>query len=763
MVKIGVTRFADVYAQSLEYEEFCLDELVEFIANTRADDKTSLPMLKCAHFGSVRTAQGALRHDANVETITGTEVDYDGEEMPFEEAIARLEEANLMFVAYTSPSHDPQRPRWRVLTPCSKPLEPGRRGQLVNRLNGVLGGVLARESWGLSQSYYYGRVNGAVFEINLNSDGEYIDEADELDEGALAFRPAGRAGGAGGGQTVPDFDQLDEAGLLDLIHTGRHYFRAAKALLWLWAKQGVAKGAAQQNLEAAFDLVPATLRVAKWSKGRKAIALWVERIYARYAKQKSGYFKALVALFEDGEPHWKGAVRLNCFTMNVEVCDPFTPQPGQVLAGWRDVQEPGDLLRTLIYVQDHGFPTVGKRAVLDALMLVADNHSCHPVRGYLETLRWDGRPRVNRLFLDYFAAELSDPAIAARNQGEASPHDQMIAYLEKTAECFMVGAVARIFEPGCKLDTLPVLIGPQGYLKGQGLQALVPDPKWFTDDISTGLFDRDTKESLVGKWIVELAEFPHIKREVEKVKGFFSRQTDRYRRAYGYSNRDWPRQNTFCATANELEFIDTTGNRRFWPVPMGRPAEVEAIARDRDQLWAEAVELYRTGYRWWLPPSIEAIASVIQANFIEPDLWDEPLADFVDRRTIERNQAGEIVKWEPFGVKDALVHGLRFSSDPSAVERRITDKDEKRAARRLRVLGWEPDPHRNRSANRARYWRPKAPDEGLMLISFKILFQIVFFTWDRVGQMVLMALSQCVPVKNRGLKTFEKKIDDNSC
>ena len=187
MVKIGVTRFADVYAQSLEYEEFRLDELVEFIANTVADDKASLPMLKCAHFGMVRTGAGALRHDANVETITGIEADYDGEDMPFDEAIARLEEANLIFVAYTSPSHDPQRPRWRILLPCSKPLEPGRRGQLVNRLNGVLGGGLAGESWGLSQSYYYGRVNGAAFEIQLNSDGEYIDQADELDAGALPF------------------------------------------------------------------------------------------------------------------------------------------------------------------------------------------------------------------------------------------------------------------------------------------------------------------------------------------------------------------------------------------------------------------------------------------------------------------------------------------------------------------------------------------------------------------------------------------------
>ena len=91
---------------------------------------------------------------------------------------------------------------------------------------------------------------------------------------------------------------------------------------------------------------------------------------------------------------------------------------------------------------------------------------------------------------------------------------------------------ARAFEPGCKVDCLPVVVGPQGWNESRAIQALVPVPAWFSDDLSTALVDRDSKESLTGKWIIELAEFPHIRREIEKVKAFFSRQADRFRRAY---------------------------------------------------------------------------------------------------------------------------------------------------------------------------------------------------------------------------------------
>jgi predicted P-loop ATPase len=176
----------------------------------------------------------------------------------------------------------------------------------------------------------------------------------------------------------------------------------------------------------------------------------------------------------------------------------------------------------------------------------------------------------------------------------------------------MVGAVARVMQPGCKLDCLPCLISPQGFNKTKGLQELVPDPRWFSDDLSTHFTDRDAKESLGGKWIIELSEFPHNRRDVDSLKAFFSRQVDRFRHPYGRANVDHPRQTVFCATANMLEFIDVTGNRRVWPISPAKEVDVEAILRDRDELWAEAVHLYDRGHKWWLSPGLEAIAAVVQ-------------------------------------------------------------------------------------------------------------------------------------------------------
>ena len=166
----------------------------------------------------------------------------------------------------------------------------------------------------------------------------------------------------------------------------------------------------------------------------------------------------------------------------------------------------------------------------------------------------------------------------------------MVVYLEHTATCFLVGGAARIIAPSCKHDHLPVIIGPQRWGKSSGLAALMPAPGWFFDDLSVDLIDRDTKEALVAKWLVELAEFPHIRKEAERVKAFFSRSTDRFRRAYDRLTNDWPRTCFFAATSNSIEFPDVTGNRRYWPFRLARPVDVAAIERDREQLWAEARE-----------------------------------------------------------------------------------------------------------------------------------------------------------------------------
>jgi hypothetical protein len=156
--QIWVTFFDDGFARSLRGEDMTLAALHELIGNTTAPSKDKLPLLKLARFGSVRSASGSLRHDANVISVSGVEGDYDGEEMAPDEALKRLETVGLACLLYTSPSHTPAKPRWRILLPFSRELPPGRRSKMVDRANGVLGGVLARESWSLSQAFYFGRV-----------------------------------------------------------------------------------------------------------------------------------------------------------------------------------------------------------------------------------------------------------------------------------------------------------------------------------------------------------------------------------------------------------------------------------------------------------------------------------------------------------------------------------------------------------------------------------------------------------------------------
>ena len=153
-------------------------------------DKASCPWVKLAVFGTRQTTRGSLRNNDNVLEITGVEGDYDAGLITPEQALALLERSQVKAFVYTSPSHTEAHPRWRVLAPLSRPHNPSRRTQFLARINGVLGGVLSRESFVLSQSYYYGSINGnywahATYEDP--EDGIYIDELDELD--ALAIGP----------------------------------------------------------------------------------------------------------------------------------------------------------------------------------------------------------------------------------------------------------------------------------------------------------------------------------------------------------------------------------------------------------------------------------------------------------------------------------------------------------------------------------------------------------------------------------------------
>ncbi len=178
LVTFFVSRFADQKREQM-YTPHALAERVRAVT---AMQKSCLPWLKLARFGDQRTTKNSLRHDGNVLAISGIEADYDGGKITVGDALALLEKQGIASTLYTSPSHTENAPRWRVLCPLSQEMEPSRRRVLLGRLNGLFGGVFARESWTVSQAYFFGSVrHNPAHRVEL-IDGTTIDQHDDLDE-----------------------------------------------------------------------------------------------------------------------------------------------------------------------------------------------------------------------------------------------------------------------------------------------------------------------------------------------------------------------------------------------------------------------------------------------------------------------------------------------------------------------------------------------------------------------------------------------------
>lgn len=214
------------------------------------------------------------------------------------------------------------------------------------------------------------------------------------------------------------------------------------------------------------------------------------------------------------------------------------------------------------------------RQALEIAFHTKDNEF-HPVREYLNALTWDGRPRLETMFINYLGAEDTP-------------------YIRAATRKWMLGAVKRVMVPGCKFDQAIVLVGLQGL--GKSTFASVLSKGWFNDS-EINMNNKDGYESLHGNWIIELAELASTKRsDVETVKTFLSKQEDTYRPAYGRRAETFKRQCVFFGTTNEEEFLrDRTGNRRFWPITVSRFADIDRLRAEVDQIWAEAVALYRAG------------------------------------------------------------------------------------------------------------------------------------------------------------------------
>jgi predicted P-loop ATPase len=247
--------------------------------------------------------------------------------------------------------------------------------------------------------------------------------------------------------------------------------------------------------------------------------------------------------------------------------------------------------------------------------VVAQQHSFHPVRDYLNGCTWDGVPRVETLLIDYLGAEDNE-------------------YTRAVTRKALVAAVARVFRPGVKFDYMLTIRGTQGIGKSALIAKLAGE--WFSDTFTT-MNGKESYEQVQGVWIMEIGELAGMRKaEAETIKLYITKQTDRFRPAYGRRLQDFPRQCIFIGTTNETQFLrDTTGNRRFWvvdtPNAPTRNLWEELTPETVRLIWAEAVQLYKAGEALYLSRELEAKAREVQEAYEEENPKAGIIADYLDR------------------------------------------------------------------------------------------------------------------------------------
>ena len=251
---------------------------------------------------------------------------------------------------------------------------------------------------------------------------------------------------------------------------------------------------------------------------------------------------------------------------------PWNMQPGTRL--WTDADDAG-----LRWYLENKYEVTGRDKVQDAMIMNAEQNGFNEVLDYLDSLTWDGVPRLDTLFTDYLGAEDN-------------------VYTRAVARKSFTAAVARAFEPGCKYDTMPILIGRQGAGKSTLIRTM--GKKWYADGLST-FEGKEAAENIQGKWIIEAGEMAGYTRAEENAsKQFLSRQVDVFRQAYGRRTQEYPRRCVFFGSSNQYEFLkDITGNRRFWPIDIEAQKPTKNVyvnlPGEVDQIWAEAVVRYKNG------------------------------------------------------------------------------------------------------------------------------------------------------------------------
>ena len=251
--------------------------------------------------------------------------------------------------------------------------------------------------------------------------------------------------------------------------------------------------------------------------------------------------------------------------------------------------------------------TVSNKALEGAVLRVSHMRVHTPIKDWLEALpAWDGTPRIENLAEDVLMCETVD---------EYRP------LIQRMSALMWISFVARIYEPGCHVHTLPIFVGPKGVGKSMTMEIMAS--QYFNrSDIPIGTKDALEKIHQSGTWIWEIAELKDLQgKSADLAKQFFSTSEDLYRPSYGRLPVKRKRRTCFVGTTNNYQFMDDGPERRFWVFKILSKINIQYLQTHREQIWAEAVHYYKQGVKWWLDPEFEEMLKDYQTAFLVDDPW----------------------------------------------------------------------------------------------------------------------------------------------
>lgn len=373
---------------------------------------------------------------------------------------------------------------------------------------------------------------------------------------------------------------------------------------------------------------------------------WLEEL----AYSENGNLKTVAnnfVLIISNDENLKGKMAYNEFSNRICVLNQLPWRKDNDLSEWKDSDDSS--LR--IYVSKI-WGIQSKQNCDDAFKEVITKNSYHPVREYLNSLTWDGISRIDNLLIDYMGADNTE-------------------YVRLVTRKWLCGAVARILVPGIKFDYMLVLTGTQGIYKSTFFKTLAKE--WFTDSIQD-VEGNQAIEKLMNSWIIEFGELQAFsKSESNAIKRFITSQEDRTRLAYDKRSSYLKRQCIFAGTTNKYEFLkDDTGNRRYWPVKVkkeGRKKSVrDDLPKEIDQIWAEAIVLWKKGEKIYLTEEQEKLANIEQEEHREVSEKEGLIIKYLDTLITTDWEEWDLYKRRNFLQGTDIIEGSIKRSKVCAIE-----------------------------------------------------------------------------------------------